>query len=65
MRALNLVLTVLFQTLRVLGRSRSDPILENLALCQQVAVLGRTKRRPRFQARGWRVSDGGESTVNI
>ncbi len=49
MRALNLVLTVLFQTLRVLGRSRSDLILENLALRQQVAVLVRTKRRPRFQ----------------
>ena len=49
MRALHLVLTVLFQTLRVLGRSCSDLILENLALRQQVAVLGRTKRRPRFQ----------------
>ncbi len=32
MRALHLVLTVLFQTLRVLGHSRSDLILENLAV---------------------------------
>ena len=50
MRALNLVLTVLFQSLRAVGRSRSDVILENLALRQQIAVLTRTKHRPRFQA---------------
>ncbi len=42
MRALNLVLTVLFQTLRVLGRSRSDLILENLALRLQVSDKRRT-----------------------
>ena len=36
MEALNPVLTVLFQSLRALGRSRSDLILENLALRQQV-----------------------------
>jgi transposase InsO family protein len=48
MRALRLVLTVLFQSLRAVGRSRSDLILENLALGQQIAVLPRTTRRPRF-----------------
>ncbi len=42
MRALHLVLTVLFQTLRVLGRSRSDLILENLALRLQVSDKRRT-----------------------
>ncbi len=50
MRALNLVLTVLFQSVRALGRSRSDLILENLALRQQIAVLTRMKHRPRFRA---------------
>ncbi len=45
MRALNLVLSVLFQTLRALRRVRSDLILETLALRQQVAVLSRTRRR--------------------
>ncbi len=49
MRALRLVLTVLFETLRALGRSRSDLILENLALRQQIAVFTRTKRRPCFE----------------
>ena len=50
MRVLNLVLTVLFQSVRALGRSRLDLILENLALRQQIAVLTRTKHRPRFRA---------------
>ncbi len=45
MRALNLALSVLFQTLRALWRVRSDLILENLALRQQVAVLSRTTHR--------------------
>ena len=50
MRMLNLVLTVLFQSVRALGCSRSDLILENLALRQQIAVLTRMKHRPRFPA---------------
>ncbi len=50
MRALNLVLTILFRSVRALGRSRSDLILENLALRQQIAVLTRAKRRPQFRA---------------
>ncbi len=49
MRALNLVLTVVLHGLRALGRSRSDLILENLALCQQIAVLTRTKARARLE----------------
>ncbi len=49
MRALNLVLTVVLQSLRALGRSRSDLIVENLALRQQIAVWTRTKRRPRLE----------------
>jgi len=36
MKALNLVLTVLLQSLRALGRSRSDLLLENVALRQQI-----------------------------
>ena len=50
MRVLNLVLTVLFQSVRALGRSRSDLILENLALRQQIAVLTRMKHGARFRA---------------
>jgi len=36
MKALNLVLTLLFYSLRALGRSRSDLLLENVALPQQI-----------------------------
>ena len=50
MRALNLVLTVLFQSLRAGGRSRLDLILENLAPRRQIAVLTQTKHRPRSHA---------------
>ena len=50
MRVLNLVLTVLFQSVRALGRSRSDLILENMALRQQIAVLTRMKHGARFRA---------------
>jgi len=49
MRALNLVLTILFHSLRALGRSRSDLLLENLALRQQIALLTKTVGRPRWQ----------------
>ena len=49
-RALRLVLTVLFHSLRALGRSRADLVLENVALRQQIAVLTRTRRLPRLQA---------------
>ena len=49
MRGLNLVLTVVLHGLRALGRSRSDLILENLALRQQIAVLTRTKPRARLE----------------
>ncbi len=49
MRFLNLALTVLLYSLRALGRSRSDLILENLALRQQLAVLTRTRRRARLE----------------
>jgi hypothetical protein len=34
MKALNLVLTLLFHSLRALGRARSELVLENLALRQ-------------------------------
>jgi hypothetical protein len=43
MKSLNLVLTVLFQSLRSLGRSRSDLLLENVALRQQINALIKTK----------------------
>jgi putative transposase len=49
MRALRLVLTVLFHRLRALGRSRSDLLLENVALRQQVNTLIQTKPLPRLQ----------------
>jgi hypothetical protein len=49
MRALNLVPTVLFQSLRALGRSRSDVLLENVALRQQINALIKTKPLPRLQ----------------
>ena len=49
MRALNLVLTVPFQTLRALWRVRSDLIVENLGLRQQIAALTRTKPRARLE----------------
>ena len=50
MNAFRLVLTVLFRSLRALGRSRADLVLENVALRQQIAVLTRTRCRPRLQA---------------
>ena len=49
MRALDFVPTVVRQSLRALGGSRSDLILENLALRQQIAVLSRTKPRARLE----------------
>lgn len=42
MKALNLVLTLLFHSLRALGRARSELVLENLALRQQVTLLQET-----------------------
>ena len=50
MKACRLVLTVLFHSLRALGQSRSDLVLENVALRQQIAVLTRTRCLPRLQA---------------
>ena len=49
MRPLKFLLNVLFQTLRGLWQVRSDLILENLALRQQVAVLSRATRHLRLQ----------------
>jgi transposase InsO family protein len=49
MKALNLVLSLLFYSLRVLGRSRSDLLLENVALRQQLNALIKTKPLPRLQ----------------
>jgi len=50
MKALRLVLTVLFHSLHALGRSRSDLVLENVALRQQIAVLTKARGLPRWQA---------------
>ena len=50
MNVFRLVLTVLFHSLRALGQSRADLVLENVALRQQIAVLTRTRRLPRLQA---------------
>ena len=49
MRALNLVLTVVLQLVSAWVRSRSDLILENLALRQQLAVFTRTRPRARLE----------------
>ncbi len=49
MRALNLGLTVVLQIVSAWVRSRSDLILENVALRQQIAVLMRTKPRVRLE----------------
>ena len=49
MKALRLALTVLIHCLRVLGRSRSDLLLENVALRQQINALIRAKPLPRLQ----------------
>ena len=49
MRAVNLVLTVVLQIVSAWVRSRSDLILENVALRQQIAVLRRTKPRVRLE----------------
>jgi putative transposase len=49
MNVFRLVLTVLFHSLRALGRSRADLVLENVALRQQIAVLTRTRCLPRLQ----------------
>ena len=50
MKAFRLLLTVVFRSLRALGQSRSNLALENVALRQQIAVLTRTRCRPRWQA---------------
>jgi len=49
MKALNLVLTLLFHSLRALGRARSELVLENVALRQQVTLLQKTVGRPRWR----------------
>ncbi|HME73852.1 MAG TPA: hypothetical protein VKM54_28910 [Myxococcota bacterium] len=43
MNVLRLVLAVLFHSLRALGRSRADLVLENVALRQQIAMLTSTR----------------------
>lgn len=48
MKALNLVLTLLFYSFRALGRSRSDLLLENVALRRQIKVLIQAKPLPRL-----------------
>jgi len=48
MNGLNLVLTLLFYSLRALGRSRSDVLFENLVLRQQINALIQTKPLPRL-----------------
>jgi hypothetical protein len=48
MRLPLLALTVLLQAIRALSRSRSNLILENLALRQQIAALQRRRRRARL-----------------
>jgi hypothetical protein len=50
MNAFHLVLTLLVHSVRALGRSRADLVLENVALRQQIAVLTRTRCVPRWQA---------------
>jgi hypothetical protein len=49
MKVLNLVLTLLFHSLRALGRARAELVLENLALRRQVTLLQETVGRPRWQ----------------
>jgi transposase InsO family protein len=46
MRLPLLALTVLLQAIRALSRSRSDLVLENVALRQQIAVLHKRRGRP-------------------
>jgi putative transposase len=48
MNGLNLVLTLLFYSLRALGGSRSDVLLENVVLRQQINALIQTKPLPRL-----------------
>jgi len=48
MKALNLVLTVVFYSVRALGRSRCHLLLENVALRQQIHALMQTKPLPRL-----------------
>jgi len=61
MKALRLVLTVLFHSLRALGRSRSDLVLENLALRQQIAVAEQDKG-PASMASGRTAARGGAAS---
>ena len=51
MKALNLVLTLLFHSRRALGRARSELVLENLALRQQLTLLQETVGRPRWSGK--------------
>jgi putative transposase len=43
---MRLILAILLWSLRTAFRSRSDLVLENLALRQQLATFGRAKTRP-------------------
>ena len=46
-RTIILILSILLRTVRALGRTRADLVLENLALRQQLAAL-MLKRQPRL-----------------
>ena len=48
-RLLILLTTILFSALRVVLRSRSDLLLENIALRQQVEALKRSRRRTQLE----------------
>ncbi len=48
LRLFLLLVTVVFQVVRAAGRSRSELMLENIALRQQVEVLKRNRSRPRL-----------------
>ena len=48
LRLFLLLVTVVLRVVRVAGRSRSELVLENIALRQQVGVLKRNRSRPRL-----------------
>jgi hypothetical protein len=48
LRLFLLLVTVVLRVLRVAGRSRSELMLENIALRQQVGVLKQKRSRPRL-----------------
>jgi putative transposase len=46
---MHLLLAILIWSLRAVFRSRSDMVLENLALRQQLATFGRARARPMLE----------------